>query len=360
LAGTVAVQQTLLCTLPGTASTFFGGEMHRAPDGGFILLSIGTGPGIRLHRIGLTRQGGIATEIPVNNQWIFGSQQIREVAVNDMGVIFLTGPGALPGVGSRIFRLDPDGGSPTIFRTSMRVDFASVEVAPSGALVGGGGALTFTPSPVNFECNISQFGGIPQALGPIGAFIPQIVDLHIDENGDTLMVVNVANTTTIERHGANCTAPANPVIAGLPTGVIGTKVTRDFVARSAEFGASAPWSATNIARCVEATVPTIGGVWGIGLNGGQPNAVFALSVGAAELPAPADLGPAGAPGSALYQSNDALGSGLCNANGNGVFSIPVPINPSLIGSAQFAQCAVLTTYNALGLSVTNAIHSIIQ
>lgn len=361
--GTTAVAQTQLLTLPNSAgSTFFSGDLHRAPDGSYVLLSRNVGPtGYRLDRIGLTRQGGIATEIPITNAANFYPNSVTEIAVDNTGAIFLTGIGS-SSTGGRIFRLDPAGGNATVFRTSPDVDFMSVEVAPNGTLVAGGidigGAAP--PGVFNFECNITAFGGNRQAVGPVGAFIPTINELHIDENGDTLMLAQANSLYTLERHGANCVAPANPVIATLPAGTIAVKLTRDFAARQAEFGASAPWSTTNLARCFEGPAPVVGSVWGINLTAAQPNALFVLSVGAAELTIPVDLGPLGAPGSALYQTNDATAGGSCDALGNAIVTVAVPNDPSLIGSALFAQFGVVTTFTPFGLVATNAIHSIVM
>jgi hypothetical protein len=360
VAGAVAQTQTLMCTLTGTAgSTIFAGDMHRAPDGSFVLLSRGLSPsGFRLDRIGLTRGAGIATEIPINNPGAFFPNSISEIAVDNLGTIFLTGPGSTS-LGGRIFRLPPAGGNATVFHTSPVVDFYSVEVQPNGNLCGGGITIfPITPGgPYNFVCNITGSGGSPAGVGPIGTFIPGVVDLHIDENGETLMVCQTSVSTTIERHGPNCTVPATPVIATVAPGF--TKVTRDFVARQPEFGASAPWAISFMARCFESTAPVINSIWGISVTAAQPNALFILSAGGTELPAPVDLGPLGAPGSALYQSNDATASGACDGFGNATFIVAVPNNPALIGSAQFAQYALLTSFTPLGLVLTNAIHSIV-
>lgn len=361
--GLTAVAQTQLLTLPNSAgSTFFVGDMHRAPDGSYVLLSRNVGPtGYRLDRIGLTRQGGIATEIPITNAGNFYPNSVTEIAVDNTGAIFLTGLGSSAS-GGRIFRLDPDGGNATVFWTSPDIDFMSVEVAPNGTLVAGGVDIggAAPPGVFNFACSITGFIGIRQVLGPVGAFVPAINDLHIDENGDTLMLAQANSIYTLERHGANCVAPANPVIATLPAGTVAHKLTRDFAARQAEFGASAPWATTNLARCFEGPAPVVGSVWGINLTAAQPNALFVVSVGAAELTTPADLGPLGAPGSALYQSNDATAGGNCDAFGNAIVTVAVPNDPSLIGSPLFAQFGVVTAFTPFGLVTTNAIHSIVM
>jgi hypothetical protein len=79
----------------------------------------------------------------------------------------------------------------------------------------------------------------------------------------------------------------------------------------------------------------------------------ASQAGAAALPL--DLGVLGAPGCALRISIDATAGGVTNNSGSATQIIIVPNTPSLVGFRWFAQGAVLTSANTLGLLTTNGL-----
>jgi FG-GAP repeat len=86
--------------------------------------------------------------------------------------------------------------------------------------------------------------------------------------------------------------------------------------------------------------------------------VFAQGLSASQagaLALPFDLGGLGAPGCALRTSLEATAAAVTNSSGAAVLIYSVPTTPSLAGFRWFAQGAVLTPANALGLLTTNGL-----
>ncbi|MCA8965778.1 MAG: hypothetical protein KDC48_12915 [Planctomycetes bacterium] len=358
IAGTTAVQQTLLMTIPNTPGPVpYAGSIHRAGDGSFVLLSRGTsGVSHRLDRLGLTLQGGVSTQIPINNLGIFGTTGVTHVAVDNLGAIFMTGPNGSSG---RIFRLDPAGGNVTLFNTSTRIDYFSLEVRPDGSLIAGGLPLTSSPFPANLACGItatSQGGLLQVGAGPA---VSGVADLFVEEGGLAYMVLNNTGVSTIQSHNVAQCGLGN--VIGSPNGVVLRRVARIDPQRRPEYGSSCITTAMMLGRNTELAPPILTLPWVIGLTNGLPNGGAVVSVGNSELAAPVSLGAFGAPDCSLFQSNEATSSLITlNAQGAAQFQLLVPPDPALVNSSLFAQWGVLTNANPFGIAMTNAIHSIIQ
>jgi len=107
-------------------------------------------------------------------------------------------------------------------------------------------------------------------------------------------------------------------------------------------------------------VPRLGQSFEMKINLAPANTLVAFAQGvsftlAGSVPLPADLGALGAPGCSLMTSAEALLPTVTNGSGAATLIFNVPSTPSLAGFRWYAQGAVLTPANALGLLTTSAV-----
>jgi hypothetical protein len=131
-------------------------------------------------------------------------------------------------------------------------------------------------------------------------------------------------------------------------------------ATATAFGSSCAGSLAQAPALTTAAAPRLGVSTDLKIQQAPANTavVFAQGVSASQagaLALPFDLGLLGAPGCALRTSMEATAGAVTNSSGSAVLIYNVPTTPSLVGFRWFAQGAVLTPANALGLLTTNGL-----
>jgi hypothetical protein len=126
------------------------------------------------------------------------------------------------------------------------------------------------------------------------------------------------------------------------------------------FGSSCAGSLAQAPVMTSAAAPRLGQSTDLKILQAPANTavVFAQGLSASQagaLALPFDLGVLGAPGCALRTSIDATTAAVSNSSGASALIINVPTTPSLAGFRWFAQGAVLTPANTLGLLTTNGL-----
>ena len=131
-------------------------------------------------------------------------------------------------------------------------------------------------------------------------------------------------------------------------------------ATATAFGSSCAGSLAQAPALTTASAPRLGVSTDLKIQQAPANTavVFAQGVSASQagsLALPFDLGVLGAPSCALRTSMEATDAAVTNSSGAAVLILNVPTTPSLAGFRWFAQGAVLTPANALGLLTTNGL-----
>lgn len=126
------------------------------------------------------------------------------------------------------------------------------------------------------------------------------------------------------------------------------------------FGTSCAGSLAQTPQFSTSALPRLGQTFDLRITQAPGNTVVAFAQGlsntvAGAVPLPIDLGALGAPGCALLTSTDVVQGGVTNGSGGAILPFTVPTTPALAGFRWYAQGAVLTSANALGVLTTNGI-----
>jgi len=126
------------------------------------------------------------------------------------------------------------------------------------------------------------------------------------------------------------------------------------------FGTSCAGSLAQTPQFGTSALPRLGQTFDLRITQAPGNTVVAFAQGlsntlAGAVPLPIDLGALGAPGCALLTSTDVVQGGITNGSGGAILPFTVPTTPALAGFRWYAQGAVLTSANALGVLTTNGI-----
>lgn len=364
--------QVSLGTIPGTAG-LQAVDLYTEIQGSILVLTE-TVPGPRrqdVFRIGIGSTGLVGYRVNTA-AGLPATTRLTSVASLENGTVFVTGRRfSNQGIVYSIRAALPDGGT-TLATLVNLVDTQAVEVG------GGFGALQFSAggsaisvagqAPGNYICGTLLAA---QAVVPPGVGVTTIVDL--DRRADGAQIVSLSNgnpSTGSILLTSGCGGPAIPTLElyNNPAVVISRAKILSRSSRTGYAGVrgiNVPGSMVPALIDGPATIGT-GATYTATLRGGEPNglAMFTLgfsdSSGAGGVPLPLDLTPVGAVGCAAFSSADQSVFVNLDSSGDGQISIPIPVNPALVGLTAFGQWVVFDAATPAGFITSNALRTTIQ
>jgi hypothetical protein len=131
-------------------------------------------------------------------------------------------------------------------------------------------------------------------------------------------------------------------------------------AAATSFGTGCAGSLAQTPQFSTNTAPRLGQSFDMKINLAPANTLVAFAQGLSNtladgLPLPVDLTALGAPGCSLFTSTESIIPAVTNSAGAAALVFNVPSTPVLAGFRWYAQGAVLTPANALGLLTTSAV-----
>ncbi|MGE3173687.1 MAG: hypothetical protein AB7O97_13770 [Planctomycetota bacterium] len=344
---TSVVSETLLTTLPGTAG-MIARAMHRDASGCILVLCRPNtiGGTFTVHRVAVTRQGALASQIPIGNP---AADMIDAIATDPAGQIVLGGrrapySSASPGV---TLSVSQAGGTPTVSSVVPGFHVIAAETDSIGTPALGLSPQSLPPQ-ADFSCGGAQFNF--QFNSP--PFTTLFNDIERTPSGNLFVLAGVGFFAA-GGPGGLIQVGASGCVPGAPMNLMVFQHGINQVAiafASTAYGCGCPPSTDVLPQIGEFTPPTIGQPWQVVLTNGVPNSQAILISGRTDknfqgLPLPQPLSIVGGQPQCFLLNSAVFQFGPLNTNpaGTAIHSLTIPNDPTLIGSRLFSEWLVFET-----------------